>query len=606
MELLVPVVLGVAAIVAVTVVSQRLGIAAPLLLVALGVAVSFIPAVPDFAVPPELIIGVVLPPLLYSAAVNMPAMDFRRDFATISGLSVTLVVLTSFAIGGLLVLLVPSLPFATAVAIGAIVSPTDAVATSIVRRLGVSNRIVTVLEGESMLNDATALVLLRSAIAVGAGTLGSGVFGGVTSGSAAALGTTITVAIDFVFAAGIAVAIGFAVGWLNLRIRAKVRIATVNTAISFLVPFAAGLPAEALGASGLVAAVVAGLVTGHGAPRHLSAEDRITERTTWRTVELLLEGGVFLVMGLQLSALHDDVEATHDSSLVAIGLGGILVLVIVVTRTGFVAASLALIGWRRRRIVRAHTMLNDLEGRIDTAFALPHRAQRGSAAARAAHEARYRIGLARRRADLAYYETEALGWREGVLLVWAGMRGAVTLAAAQTLPSDIEHRSLVVLVAFVVAASTLLIQGITLGPIARRLRLTEADDEEMPRAAKEQLDLRRSLADVAMDRLDDPSLTRADGAPFHPDTIDLVRHGGFFGVRRSVRSRMETSDDGRPLDAQARAAILEYRELRLAIIEHQREELLRLRTVGEYSSDALSSVLTILDADQIGLEAGRK
>ena len=621
MDLLVPIVLGVAVIVAVTVASHRLGIAAPLLLVVVGVAVSFIPAVPDFQVPPELIIGVVLPPLLYSAAVNMPAMDFRRDFRTISGLSVALVVITSFAIAVLLVLLIPSLPFAIAVAIGAIVSPTDAVATAIVRRIGVSNRIVTVLEGESMLNDATALVLLRSAIAVGAGTLGSGLFGGVTSGTAVAVGTGITVVIDFVFAAAVAVAIGYLVGRINLWIRARVRMATANTAISFLVPFAAALPAEALGASGLVAAVVAGLITGHGAPKHLSAEDRMTERTTWRTIELLLEGGVFLVMGLQLSALSDDVEATHDSWLVAVGLGGLLAVVILVTRTGFVATSLALIRWRTRRSARMHASLDRVEQSIETR--LEARAARAdeTAAAPAAErddlgrrgrgtraermQARARLGIARRRADLAYYEAQSLGWREGVVLVWAGMRGAVTLAAAQTLPTTVEHRSLLLLVAFVVAASTLLIQGATLGWVARALRLTGDPDEAMPHAAREQLDLRRDLADVALARLDDPTLVRTDGTPFGHDSIELVRHGGFFGVRHSLRQRMESDEDERPADERARAAMLEYRELRLAIIEVQRQELLRLRSVGEYSSEALSSVLTILDADQLGLETGR-
>jgi CPA1 family monovalent cation:H+ antiporter len=157
-------VIGVLAVVVVTSLGHRVGVAPPLLLVVIGVGVSLLPVVPAFTVPSELILGVILPPLLYSAAVSLPAMDFRRDLTTISALSVGLVLISAVVVGLVISALLPGLGLAGGIALGAIVSPTDAVATRIVRTHRVSPRIVTVLEGESLLNDASALVLLRSAV----------------------------------------------------------------------------------------------------------------------------------------------------------------------------------------------------------------------------------------------------------------------------------------------------------------------------------------------------------------------------------------------------------------------------------------------------------
>jgi len=178
MNLVIIAIFGVLAVVGVNALAPRLGVAAPLLLVLLGVGVSFIPRVGPIDINPELILAGILPPLLYSTAVAMPTMEFRRDFRTISVLSVVLVVVSAVVVGVIMHLLIPGLDLALGIALGAILSPTDAVATSIVRKAGVSQRIVTVLEGESLLNDASALVVLRSAVAaVGVGILFGEVFG---------------------------------------------------------------------------------------------------------------------------------------------------------------------------------------------------------------------------------------------------------------------------------------------------------------------------------------------------------------------------------------------------------------------------------------------
>jgi CPA1 family monovalent cation:H+ antiporter len=294
LEPIVIAVLALLAIAAAAWLGPRVRIAAPLILVLVGFAVSAWPATPIFIIDPELILLGILPPLLFSAAVSLPTTEFRRDFAAISGLAVLLVVITSFIIGWILSRLIPGLDFAAGLAIGAILSPTDAVATSIVKRLGVSPRTVVVLEGESLLNDASALVLLRTAIGATAAGISLLHIGGA-----------------FIYSVVIAVIIGGVVGYSNLQIRARATDPTVNTAIALTVPFLAAIPAELLEASGLVAAVVAGVITGYFGPKFLPPRFRLSDRQNWRMIEFILEGAIFLIMGLELDWVLDDVQRDH-------------------------------------------------------------------------------------------------------------------------------------------------------------------------------------------------------------------------------------------------------------------------------------------------------
>ncbi len=446
-------VLGVLVIVAVTSVAYRVGVAAPLLLLVIGVGVSLLPAVPTITVAPGVILAVVLPPLLYSGAVNLPAMDFRRDLTTISALSVGLVVVSAVVVGFVVSAVLPGLGLAAGIALGAVVSPTDPVATRIVRSHRVSPRIVTVLEGESLLNDASALVLLRTAVA-----------------AAAASVSAARVAGDFLRAVAIAVVVGWLVGKAALWARSHLRPATAGVAVSLVVPYVAYLPAEHLGGSGLVAAVAAGLVMGTGAPRHLRAEDRMTEQAVWRTLELLLESAVFLVMGLELFGLLEDLRGARGDLSTALLLGVLTGALVIAVRAAFVAPSLWLLHRRTVRVAQQRDRLAAFEVRLDNAApdAVPPPGRDRSApdvpTARQAERARGRaqalLSTVRRRiADIDYIAAEPFGWREGALLVWAGMRGAITLAAAQSLPASTPHRSTLVLVAFVVAAGTLLTAG---------------------------------------------------------------------------------------------------------------------------------------------------
>ncbi len=565
------VVVGIVVISLVTALAPRFNIAGPLVLMALGLGVSLLPFVPAFAVDPEVILVGVLPPLLYSAAVQLPAIEFRRDFAPIAGLSVLLVVLSSVVLGLLFWAVIPGLGLALGVALGAILSPTDAVATSIAKRLGIAPRVVTMLEGESLLNDATALVLLRTAVA----SVASGfAFGDV-------VGT-------FAWGVLLAIALGAVVGWGNLRLRERVSNPAANTALSFTVPFIAYLPTEHLGGSGLVAAVVAGIVTGQGAARRFTPEQRMSDRLNWRTIELILEGAVFLVFGLELkdivSANLSEHEGLWRGTWIALSALGIALAV----RAVYVSALIWVQGRRSHHAphyrARAERVRDHVDRIEETYRADPHRLERDRDPSRTAR----RLTWARRRisrtlADLDYYRDAPLGWRHGTIIVWAGMRGVVTLAAAQTLPRDTLERPLLIFVAFLVALFSLLLQGLTLPAVVRALRLSDGGGEGPTREEQRALDA--ELREAAVAAMTVGSLARRDGTPF-PD--DLVERAG-------ARLSQPPDDD---VTTRARDLL----ELRLAAIEAMRRRLDRLGRDGHFSTAALRHALAELDADQLSLE----
>lgn len=577
MDLLVVGAAAAVVIIAVTALAPRTGVAAPLILVLLGVAVSFLPFVPAIEIEPEWILAGVLPPLLYSTAVSMPTMDFRRDFTAIGGLSVVLVVVTSLLLGLVFAALIPGLGFAGGVALGAIVSPTDAVATSIVRRLGASPRVVTVLEGEGLLNDASALVLLRSAVA------------------ATAAGVSLAEVVgDFLWAVVGAVVCGAVVGWLGLQVRRRVASAALSTAVSLVVPFVAYLPAEHLEASGLVSVVTAGLITGHGAAR-LRPQDRVAENANWHTVDMLLEGAVFLVMGLELFALVEDVRAEHGSLWRGAGIAALAAVLVLLIRSAYVAPLLWQLSRRARRAESLRGVLQGMQDRIQEKLAASAASDGvvagGPGQVPAARVRRVQRVLRRRAADIDYLTAKPLGPREGVLLVWAGMRGVVTLAAAQSLPADFPHRSFVVLVAFGVAAGTLLAQGGTLPWVVKRLGLGGGARRVDP---QEYAALRSVIEAAAQRMLDGDGLARVDGSPYEPDVVARVRADVVHDHATEEVDARETSH-----------RFKQYKELRLRTIDAQRAALLKERSAGVHDSRQLERALDLLDAEQITLEMRR-
>lgn len=554
-------VLAVVVIVTVTAVASRVGVAAPLLLVVVGVVLSFVPGVPRVVIDPELILAGVLPPLLYAAAVNMPVLDFRRELKSISGLSILLVLGSATLMGWLLPLVVPGIGFAEAFALGAVVSPTDAVATSIVRSTGVSPRITTMLDGESMLNDATALVLLRSAVAA-------------TGASVSFL----DVGLDFLQAVVVAVGVGVVVAGASLAVRSLVEDATIATAISFVVPFLAYTPAEHLGGSGLVAVVVAGLGIGTRGLVELRAEDRVSEAVNWRTISYLLEGAVFLIMGLELRPLADDFADGGGSWSLLLTVTAIVLGIVWASRVVVVAALLVML---RRERIRGERLAPRLATFRE--FLTSPQAQRMSDQRRE----RALQMIRRREADVVFVDEQRLGRRDGVVLVWAGMRGCITVAAAQTLPADIAERELLVLAAFCVAGLSLLLQGATLGWLVRVLGV-EADRSDEHR---DQLhSLLAALGDVSAARCDDAAEDGVDGRPVDPRVVERLRHHGDPEAEWAWAGE-EGPDRDRLLD--------DYRRLSRAVREDQREALLDLRSEGRFDTAVLDRVLERLDLSEV-------
>ena len=300
-----------------TAIADRLDVPAPLLLVLVGVAASYLPQVPQIYLSEEVALFGLLPPLLYAAAQSTSLVDFRANRRPILLLSVGLVVFTAAGVAVVAKLLLPDLPWALAFAIGAVVAPPDAVAaTAIGRRIGLPRRITTILEGESLLNDATALVALRTSLAVAAGT-------GFD---------LLDVGVDFVVAAGGGVLIGLAFAFVVGKIRYYVvKDPVIDTGMSLVVPFAAFAVSEEVHVSGVLAVVVAGLILGHEAPIVQTAQSRISERLNWRMIAYFLENAVFLLIGLQAwwiveGAADSDLGVGRIVALCAATLGAVIVL----------------------------------------------------------------------------------------------------------------------------------------------------------------------------------------------------------------------------------------------------------------------------------------
>jgi CPA1 family monovalent cation:H+ antiporter len=605
-EVLIVVIVAIIVIALAAAVAPKLGIAGPLILLLIGGAVSLLPFVEIPEINPDWILVGVLPPLLYSAAVALPAIEFRRDFGPIAGLSFLLVILSSIVLGVFFIAVIPGIHPAIAVALGAILSPTDAVATSIVKRLGVSRRVVTMLEGESLLNDATALVLLRTMIA------------SVAVATTVAGDTTVGVGFLPAFAWGVlvAVVVGAAIGFLNLRLRALIKNSAANTAVGFVVPFIAYIPTEELGGSGLVAAVVAGIVTGQGAARWFTPEQRRSDEHNWQTIELVLEGAVFLVMGLELSDIVTQNMQDHNGLGTGLGIAAGALGIIIAVRAGYVSLLVWLQsrrarGRQRSRLEAMSARIDEIatggavgsgaeaDGRADAATAR-HGAPRPPASRRRRRNRRDEVDLDSPRAqrrlssmrervsralgDLDYYQASPLGWKHGAIIVWAGMRGVVTLAAAQTLPRDeTADRALLVFIAFAVAVGSLMLQGFTLPWLVSVLRLERSGDDSLDKAEQSALD--DELRDAAVAALSSPAIRRRDGTEFSDDLVQVVG------------SRMVD-----PPDETDTLPTRDLLELRLAMIEAMRTRLNQLSSGGGYSTPALRHALAELDADQLSLE----
>jgi monovalent cation/hydrogen antiporter len=568
-------VVAIVSIVAAGAFANRLGVAAPIVLILLGVGFSFIPGAPT-VVPPEIILAGILPPILYASAVNVPLVDFRRNFSSIFGLSVLLVLVSAFATGWLLFVLFPKLTLAEGIALGAVISPTDAVAaTAIGKKLGLPPRLVTILEGEGLVNDATALVLLRSAVAATAASIS---FWG-------SLG-------DFVYAVIVAIVIGLLIGGVTVWVRSKFRDSVLDTAISFAIPFLAYIPAEAVHGSGVISVVVAGLYSGHAAATRFSPQARISERLNWRTVQFVLENGVFLLMGLEISKLVENVQTTakpgEPGILGSVLLGLLATALLVAIRAIFVPPLLLFV---RAGSNAAERQQSRFRQALDNLVGMATRSPRAQKRVELAEKS-----YTRRENDLEQRRAEEFGWRGAVVLSWSGMRGVVTLAAAQSLPETFHYRAQLVLIAFTVAVVTLLVQGGTL-PLIIRLTGIRGNDKAADRRSL--AELLEEMSKVGTSVLDNPSLELPDGAHLSPDVIEKVRADSLI----AAETASERAEHGAGDEELALSPRRQYRELRREVLAAEREALLEARSSGAYPSRILSQAQTMLDFEETRLQS---
>ncbi len=472
-------------IVACQFVALKVRVASPLILLAVGLAIGFLPQVGAIEVEPHIVLEIVLPPLLFSAAVRMPTMDFRREMQAVAMLAIPLVFLSAFAVGFVINWLVPAVSLPWGVALGAVLSPTDAVAVSIAKRSGVSHRIITVLEGEGLFNDATSLVLLSAAMSAGLAADEHALNPGLLIGKVA-------------IALGIAVGVGWVVGEVGVRLRALIKEPSADTVFSFAMPFIASIPAEHLGGSGLVAAVVAGLVVSRRRAATISAANRRFSQQNWQTMTLVLESGIFLTMGLQAFGIVEEASAFSGGLAFAAFLAVTLGALIMVIRAVFIALMLAWLDHRHKHRQRHYeaeaARIERFEKRMHKACEVdadmlqardlsPERWEEALNHYRRLLKRRVRRN-AMRGSDLDYFENEPLGPREGSVIVWAGMRGAITLAAAQTISTHAPMRALLLSIALFIAAGALVIQGLTLPALIRVVKpqMASGDISEEERA----------------------------------------------------------------------------------------------------------------------------
>ncbi len=324
-ETIVWVVLFVVATVAVTGVTGRFGWSAPVALVAIGAGASFLPFVPDIEIEPDLILYALLPPLLYATAIRTSVVDIRARLDSILLLSVGLVAFTFFTVGLTASLVVPGITLAAGLAFGAVVAPTDTVAVNaVVGKLRLPRRLVTVLEGESLLNDAVALVALNASILA--------ITTAVTPGA---------IALDLVLAVVVGLAVGLGVGWTFGQIRSRVDSPVLDTSLSLVVPYIAFIPSQLLHGSGVLAVVVAGLYLGFRSPIVQSATARVAEAINWRTIGFLLENAVFLLIGLSLSSIVEGAVDDSPGLPATVWIVAVLLLAVFLARAVWVAVSYA-------------------------------------------------------------------------------------------------------------------------------------------------------------------------------------------------------------------------------------------------------------------------
>lgn len=504
--------------------ARRMSVPYPIVLVIGGVLFGFIPGVPAVKLQPSIVLVVFLPPLLYATAFFANLSDIRANLRGVTLVTVGLVLVTMTAVAVVAHALI-GIPWSASFALGAIVAPTDPLASGLImRRLDVPRRLVSANEAEGLFNDASALVLYRVAVAA------------VVSGAFSLGHTVLTLFAD---AAG-GVAIGLAVGWVIAEIRKRTTDAQVSITISLLSGYAAFIPADALGASGVLAAVTTGIYMGIRGPSIISARTRLQGFFVWDILDFIVNSALFVLVGLQLRTIMDGLSGSSGVTLAgwALAVAGVVVV-----------------------------------ARIAWFFSVP-----------------YLVRLLDRRPSQRERRLRAA---ERLVLSWSGMRGAVSLAAALALPLTTKrglpfpHRDLIQFLTFAVIFTTLVLQGLSLPVLIRRLRISDGGA-----AADEELRARLVATKAALAQID----ALAEEEWTRDDTIERMRGAYEYRKRRLAARAGKIDDDG------YEGRSLAYQQAVQIVLGAQRDALVQMRGEGTISNETMNRIIQELDLEESRLE----
>ena len=416
--------------------ARRVGAPYPAFLALGGALLAFVPGAPSFTVPPELALALFVAPVLLDAAFDASPRDLRDNWVPVTGLAVVAVGLTTIAVAVVARALMPGMPWAPAIALGAVVAPPDAAAaTAVLRQLRPPHRLLTILEGESLLNDATALLIYRLAV-----------------GAVAVNGFSVaTVAPTFLVSVVGALIVGPALGWLSQRVTDRVRDVPTAIILQFVTTFGVWIFAEHIGLSAVLTMVCFAMTVARTAPERTPARMRIPSYAVWETAVFVLNVLAFVFIGLQIRPILAALEPAAQGQY--FGVAGAVLVTVILVRIAWHMSFNAVVRWRDRRL----------------GFHPPRPMLRPT------------VG-------------------SGLVISWSGMRGIVTLAAALALPAAFPSRDLIVLTAFIVVLGTLALQGLTLGPLLRALDLRDDDPVGHEVAAARARALRAGLAGLERDQ----------------------------------------------------------------------------------------------------------
>lgn len=519
-----PLLLLVGGSAAIAALARRTPVPPPLLLVAAGLVFAYVPGVPDYGLDPHVVLPLMLPPLLYTAAVDSSYLDLRAQLRPVALLSVGYVLFATLVVGWAAYVIVPGLPLTAALVLGAVVAPPDAVAaTAIARRIGLPSRVTTILQGESLVNDATAITAYRVALAAAVGE-GATWAGGIGEFLLAAVGGI-----------GIGLILMVPIHWLRTHLKE----ALLQNTLSLLIPFAAYAVAEEVHASGVLAVVVVALYLGHRAWQ-VDFATRLQEEAVWKMVAFVLESAVFALIGLQLPVVMKGLGEYEgvDAAWYAIA----VFLVVVVTRFAWVYP-----GTFVPRLLSAR--------------------------------------IREREPDPT--------WKGAFVISWAGMRGVVSLAIAFSIPLTVEggeafpERNLILFLTFTTVIGTLVVQGLTLPPLIRLLKLPGRDAQAETLA---EANAQAQASRAAEGRLEELLEDERNALP--PPLADRLR----TVLERRQNAVWERLGSVNPVTGET--ADDTYRRLSREMISAEREVFVRLRDARYIDDEMLRTLLRRLDLEE--------